>query len=252
MILVVILLVCASVGDSLESDERSRESSFNGNPQPYPRDSQKHGTYEFDTVEGREDRVESLPGATELDFLLYAGSVDLADSEREDDASSQNSLSQRRLFYALAESASKTKDSDPLVLWLNGGPGCSSLAGGFLSELGPFYPSPGGKSLIKNQYRWNSEANVLFLDSPAFVGWSWSDDPDDVKVGDKRVAEDSYVFLQRWLERFPRYKNRKFWIAGESYGGHYVPNLALQFVRNIQKKDNIVDLDFQGFLVGKY
>ncbi len=47
-------------------------------------------------------------------------------------------------------------------------------------------------------------------------------------TGDERTAEDAYQFLQGFLQRFPQYAGRPFWIAGESYGGHYVPNLALQ------------------------
>lgn len=46
--------------------------------------------------------------------------------------------------------------------------------------------------------------------------------------GDERTAEDAYQFLLGFLTRFPQYAGRPFWIAGESYGGHYVPNLALQ------------------------
>ena len=60
--------------------------------------------------------------------------------------------------------------NDPLVLWLNGGPGCSSLGGGFLAELGPYYPTPGGEQLIPNKFAWNQAANVLFLESPGGVG----------------------------------------------------------------------------------
>ena len=47
-------------------------------------------------------------------------------------------------------------------------------------------------------------------------------------TGDERTAEDAYQFLHGFLARFPQYVGRPFWIAGESYGGHYVPNLALQ------------------------
>lgn len=69
-------------------------------------------------------------------------------------------------------------------------------------------------------------ANVIFLESPAGVGFSYSNASTDYMVGDKRTAEDSYTFLVNWLERFPQYKTRDFYITGESYAGHYVPQLA--------------------------
>lgn len=49
-----------------------------------------------------------------------------------------------------------------------------------------------------------------------------------VATGDERTAEDAYQFLLGFLTRFPQFAGRPFWIGGESYGGHYVPNLALQ------------------------
>ena len=63
-------------------------------------------------------------------------------------------------------------------------------------------------------------ANVIFLESPAGVGFSYSNTSSDyVRVGDERTAVDSYIFLLHWLERFPEYKGRDFYIAGESYAG---------------------------------
>src|ERR1044072_7851675 len=76
-------------------------------------------------------------------------------------------------------------------------------------------------------------ANVLFLESPALVGFSYSNTTSDYdKQGDKSTANDAYVFLINWLERFPQYKTRNFYITGESYAGHYVPQLAYTILVN--------------------
>jgi serine carboxypeptidase-like clade 2 len=96
----------------------------------------------------------------------------------------------------------------------------------------------------------------LFLESPAFVGWSYSNTTDDAIVGDERTAKDSYTFLLHFLKRFPKFENRPFWLAGESYAGHYLPNLAVEILngqeeemKNKHKKDD--GLNFKGFLLGK-
>lgn len=78
-------------------------------------------------------------------------------------------------------------------------------------------------------------ANVLFLESPAGVGFSYSNTTSDYVVGDSRTAADSYTFLVNWLERFPEYKTRDFYLTGESYAGHYVPQLAQLILQNNQK-----------------
>ncbi|VDK27408.1 unnamed protein product [Anisakis simplex] len=91
-----------------------------------------------------------------------------------------------RVCLRFVESQNDPKN-DPLVLWFNGGPGCSSL-GGLIEELGPFYPNPDGKTLFENRFSWNKFANVIFLESPRDVGFSYrSSDaqPDDVWNDDK-------------------------------------------------------------------
>ncbi|MFS7962393.1 putative carboxypeptidase D [Helianthus anomalus] len=77
-------------------------------------------------------------------------------------------------------------------------------------------------------------ANLLFLESPAGVGYSYTNTTSDLYTfGDARTAEDSYAFLVNWFERFPQYKHRDFYIAGESYVGHYVPQFSqLNYQRN--------------------
>ncbi|KAJ8750680.1 hypothetical protein K2173_015861 [Erythroxylum novogranatense] len=183
------------------------------------------------------NKVEDLPGLScNISFAHYAGYVTV------------NEEHGRALFYWFFEAA-EDPDSKPLVLWLNGGPGCSSIAFGEAEEIGPFHVKPDGKTLYLNPYSWNKVANILFLDSPVGVGFSYSNTSSDVlSNGDKRTAADSLAFLLKWFERFPQYKGRDFYISGESYGGHYVPQLSQAIVwANLVLKDKI---NLKGFMVG--
>ncbi|KAI5065341.1 hypothetical protein GOP47_0020036 [Adiantum capillus-veneris] len=106
--------------------------------------------------------------------------------------------------------------------------GCSSIGGGTFTELGPFFPQTDGRGLRINYYSWNKVSNIIFLESPAGVGWSYSNTSTDYSsFGDKETAQDLLAFLLGWLDLFPEYKNTDFYIAGESCAGHYVPQLAL-------------------------
>ncbi|XP_029128792.1 serine carboxypeptidase II-3-like [Cajanus cajan] len=85
-------------------------------------------------------------------------------------------------------------------------------------------------------------ANMLFLESPAGVGFSYSKTTSDYdKFGDKSTAKDAYVFLINWLERFPHYKTRDFYITGESYAGHYAPQLAYTILIGNAWIDDVTD-----------
>lgn len=173
------------------------------------------------------DRVTSLPGQPKVEFQQYSGYVTV--DERK----------QRALFYYFAE-AEKDPASKPLVLWLNGGPGCSSLGVGAFSENGPFRPS--GEVLVKNEYSWNREANMLYLEAPIGVGFSYSTDASTYEaVNDKITARDNLVFLQNWFLKFPQYRNRSLFITGESYAGHYIPQLA-ELILQFNKKDKLFNL----------
>ncbi|CAN6328825.1 unnamed protein product [Urochloa humidicola] len=186
---------------------------------------------------GAADRIDRLPGQPAVDFPMYSGYVTV------------DELAGRALFYWLQEVPPEAQPA-PLVLWLNGGPGCSSVAYGASEELGAFRIRPDGATLFLNEYRWNRAANVLFLDSPAGVGFSYTNTTSDLYTsGDNRTAHDSYAFLVNWFERFPQYKYRDFYIAGESYAGHYTPQLSqLVYQNNIGIVKPIIN--FKGFMVG--
>ncbi|CAK7347587.1 unnamed protein product [Dovyalis caffra] len=92
-------------------------------------------------------------------------------------------------------------------------------------------------------------ANVIFLESPAGVGFSYSNTSSDYVTGDKKTAEDAYTFLVNWLERFPQYKSRDFYITGESYAGHYVPQLAYTILSHNNSTNQTV-INLKGIAIG--
>ncbi|XP_066366932.1 serine carboxypeptidase 2-like [Miscanthus floridulus] len=190
------------------------------------------------TADQQADRIVRLPGQPDdVDFPMYSGYVTV------------NHHAGRALFYWLQEVPPEAQPA-PLVLWLNGGPGCSSVAYGASEELGAFRIRPDGATLFLNRYRWNRAANILFLDSPAGVGFSYTNTTSDLyDSGDRRTAHDSYKFLVKWFERFPQYKYRDFYISGESYAGHYVPQLS-QIVYRKNKGVEKPIINFKGFMVG--
>ncbi|BAS81347.1 serine carboxypeptidase 24 isoform X2 [Oryza sativa Japonica Group] len=129
-------------------------------------------------------------------------------------------------------------------------PGCSSIAYGASEEIGPFRIKTNGTGLYLNKYSWNREANLLFLESPAGVGFSYSNTTSDLKTsGDERTAQDALQFLISWMSRFPQYRHRDFYIAGESYAGHYVPQLARKIVE-FNKASPYPFINLKGILVG--
>ncbi|KAL2535978.1 Serine carboxypeptidase-like 40 [Forsythia ovata] len=184
------------------------------------------------------DKIDKLPGQPgNVDFDQYAGYITV------------DPQAGRALFYYFVETPVNSS-TYPLVLWLNGGPGCSSFGYGAMEELGPFRVNRDGKTLFRNNYAWNNVANVIFLESPAGVGFSYSNTSSDYdRTGDTSTANDSYTFLVNWLERFPQFKTRDFYIIGESYAGHYVPQLAYTILLN-NKNTNQTVINLKGISMG--
>ncbi|SNX82969.1 related to carboxypeptidase [Melanopsichium pennsylvanicum] len=142
------------------------------------------------------------------DVVQYSGYLDISDS--------------KHLWFIFFESRNNPKH-DPVVLWLNGGPGCSSSTG-LLFELGPCRVIDEGRAVKNNPHSWNNKANLLFLDQPVDVGYSYSDN--DQVNNSPAAAEDVYAFLQLFFTKFPKYSKLPFTASGESYAGTYLPNIA--------------------------
>ncbi|TVU09867.1 hypothetical protein EJB05_43364, partial [Eragrostis curvula] len=163
------------------------------------------------------DKIDALPGQPDVDFDQYGGYITVDETNG------------RALFYYFVESPVDAA-TKPLLLWLNG-----------VSKIMYETLMNHAKLVV---------ANVIFLESPAGVGFSYSNTTSDYDhSGDQRTADDSYLFLVNWLERFPEYKGRPFYISGESFAGHYVPELAATILlQNSYKPKTIINL--QGILVG--
>ncbi|KAL6967923.1 Serine carboxypeptidase-like 20 [Sarracenia purpurea var. burkii] len=158
----------------------------------------------------------------------------------------------KKLYYYFVLSE-RNPSEDPVVLWLNGGPGCSSFDG-FVYEHGPFNFEMGKTkdSLPKlhlNPYSWSKASNIIYLDSPAGVGFSYSANESDYITGDLKTASDSHTFLLKWFDLYPEFLSNPFFIAGESYAGVYVPTLASEVVKGIEASIKPI-LNFKGYMVG--
>ncbi|XP_020178772.1 serine carboxypeptidase-like 35 isoform X2 [Aegilops tauschii subsp. strangulata] len=184
------------------------------------------------------DLVTGLPGQPEVGFKHYAGYVDVGTG------------GDKALFYWFFE-AEQEPEKKPLMLWLNGGPGCSSIAYGAAQELGPFLVRGYGANLTRNAYAWNKAVNLLFLEAPVGVGFSYTNKTADLgRLGDRVTAQDSYTFLLNWLAKFPEFKGRDFYIAGESYAGHYVPQLADLIYEGNKAAGRGSIINLKGFMIG--
>lgn len=127
------------------------------------------------------------------------------------------------IFYWMFP-AQNDPDNAPLLIWLNGGPGCSSEIGLFF-ELGPFNITLDNK-VVLNPESWNKNANLLFVDQPIGVGFSHTTVRDMCQT-EESVAADFAEFLTYLLQNlFPNLISNKVYIAGESYAGNYIPFIA--------------------------
>ena len=194
-------------------------------------------SYSFDyTNEALVDQVTELPGLNyPLKFNQFSGYITLPETEK-------------NIHYWLTE-AETNPETAPLVFWTNGGPGCSGLIG-FMTEQGPFRPDETGK-LYENVYAWNKIANMVFLEQPVGVGFSYSNNNDDYKIGDEQAAKDNLATILQFFEKFPHFNRSKLFITSESYGGHYMPTWADEIMRyNDAQTYSEMRINFQGFAVG--
>jgi carboxypeptidase C (cathepsin A) len=173
------------------------------------------------------DRVESLPGIGRLAQKTYAGFINV------------NQKYGAYLYYYFVES--QNKPTDPVVLWLQGGPGCSSLFGCFV-ENGPILIRSDG-SFVANPWSWTTNSSMLWIDSPVGSGYSYVNIPSGYATNERTIAEELYIALYTFFfQLHPEYSKLPFYIFGESYAGKYVPWLTWTVIEKNANATNKINL----------
>ena len=171
------------------------------------------------------DEIHALPGWDgALPSKHYSGHVEVGITQKRAEPSYMH------YYLQLSEGDPAT---DPLTLWMNGGPGCTSIKGGF-EELGQLvfnYKSLGPNAstvplpkLVRNGYSWTKKSSLLMFESPPGVGFSYcaecvapkADPACKCNATDLTTAMDNYDAVAGVLARFPQFQKTKFYITGES------------------------------------
>ncbi|CAG9791158.1 unnamed protein product [Diatraea saccharalis] len=139
------------------------------------------------------------------------------------------------LYFWYFTPFSKKVDA-PVILWLQGGPGGSSLFGLF-TELGPLIANKSGFKLRK--YHWALDNHVIFIDNPVGTGFSFTQSEEGYCTNETCIAKGLYSALQQFFTLFPDLRKNSFCIAGESYAGKYVPALAIEIHNQNANSSNI-------------
>jgi carboxypeptidase C (cathepsin A) len=223
-----------------EQDNRSLRSNYNS----------RNGGDTFCTTPVSKGEVkfpDSLAGRGKIDFDMYSGYVPV-------------STAPDYLFYWFFGTQDKSADA-PLLIWTNGGPGCTAMEGATTehgplslfdikescSNAGPTSKCDYTGQLSANAFAWNKHANVVYLDQPKNVGFSFgygSETKTSVEA-----ADDFVTFYLNWVKLFPEFQGRQLLIGGESYGGHYIPAWA-NAVLNYNAKTTDAPIPLSGVVIG--
>merc|ERR1719354_1427067 len=185
--------------------------------------SQRYKLYE-------KDRITKLPGVSLMPWArMYSGYLDSGNGDQ--------------MFYWFNEADS---GNERLILWLNGGPGCSSLFG-LMKENGPFVYNSVTKTLEPNKHSWNRLGATLYLDSPVGTGFSHTKGNTSASdLNDEKTAKSLLKALKHFYTLYPTFQDNELYLSGESYAGIYLPLLAAE----ILKENGSIAKNLKGLILG--
>ncbi|KAK9286558.1 hypothetical protein L1049_014957 [Liquidambar formosana] len=182
--------------------------------------------------------VKTLPGFSgELPFKLETGYVSVGDVE---------------FFYYFVESEGNP-GADPLLLYINGGPGCSGL-NGFFYQIGPLAfnitdYTGGLPQLLYMKHAWTRTASIIFIDAPVGAGFSYATTTSAYASTDTLMTAQAYSFMKNWLSGHPDFMTNPFFIGSDSYAGIYVPMLAQTIIEGNEAGEE-PQVNLKGYSIG--
>lgn len=137
-------------------------------------------------------------------------------------------------------------DKTPLILWLQGGPGASSLFGLF-TECGPFFVKDDGVNIEANKYSWHKKYSIIFIDNPVGTGFSFTDE-EGYASNVTQVSKQLYNGMVQFIKLFPWLQEVPLYIVGESFAGKYIPGIGYEI--HEQNKESYFKINLQGLAMG--
>ncbi|XP_071722544.1 serine carboxypeptidase-like 17 [Rutidosis leptorrhynchoides] len=185
--------------------------------------------------------VKTLPGFHgHLPFKLETGYIGIGEEE------------DVQLFYYFVESEGNP-EKDPLIIWLAGGPGCTTLHA-FFFEIGPMQIQYGKyihnvPALQVDPNSWTKVANIIYVDAPTLTGYSYTRTLEAARSSDTLSASQTVEFIRKFVRDHPRFSNNPMYVTGISYSGIVIPMVTEELYKG-NEEGLEPNINIKGYMAG--